>query len=151
MELKYKVTLEATHHGPLLDKPCVFIEIGSTQIEWKDRRASFCIAKTIIDAVKNFKPSTYQEIAIGIGGPHYCPSFNKIQLSSNVAIAHVIPKYLDPITEEMILESVNKTSEEVDFAIVDWKGLGNAGQRDKVLEILDKNYISWKKVGEIKK
>ena len=26
---KYQVTSECTHHGPLLDKPCVFIEIGS--------------------------------------------------------------------------------------------------------------------------
>src|SRR3989344_1434709 len=24
----YKVTMEATHHGPLIDKPCIFIEIG---------------------------------------------------------------------------------------------------------------------------
>jgi len=42
----YKVTMEATHHGPLIDKPCIFIEIGSTENEWTDRRAAFIIAKT---------------------------------------------------------------------------------------------------------
>ncbi|MCX6750646.1 MAG: hypothetical protein NTZ83_04270, partial [Candidatus Pacearchaeota archaeon] len=30
-DLNYKVTLECTHHGPLISKPCVFIEIGSTE------------------------------------------------------------------------------------------------------------------------
>ena len=32
---KYKLTLECTHHGPLIEKPCVFIEIGSTETEWE--------------------------------------------------------------------------------------------------------------------
>jgi len=151
MELKYDVTLEATHHGPLLDIPSVFIEIGSTKDQWKDRRASFCIAKTIINAVKTFKPNKYREIAVGIGGPHYCPSFNKIQEKSNVAISHIIPKYMKPITEQMILESINKTAEEVDFVVLDWKGLGTAEERNEVIRILEKNYITWKKVSEIKK
>ena len=37
----YELTLECTHHGPLIDKPCIFIEIGSTENEWKDRKAGF--------------------------------------------------------------------------------------------------------------
>ena len=28
----YRITMEATHHGPLIDKPCIFIEIGSKKI-----------------------------------------------------------------------------------------------------------------------
>ena len=106
---KYQATLECTHHGPLINKPCVFIEIGSTETEWKDRRAGFVIAKTIIDTIENFKENPYNEIAIGIGGPHYCPNFNKIQLNSNFAISHIIPGYVLPITDEMIKEAVNKT------------------------------------------
>lgn len=150
-DLKYDVTLEATHHGPLIDRPSLFIEVGGGEIEWKDRRASFVIAKTIRDAIESWKENPYREIAIGIGGPHYCPGFNKIELHSNVAIAHVIPKYVSPITEEMVLEAINKTVEEVDFALLDWKGLGKSEDRNKVIEILEKNYISWKKTGEIEK
>lgn len=149
-ELKYKVTLECTHHGPLIDKPCVFIEIGGGEREWKDRAASFVVAKTIREAIETYKENPYREIAIGIGGPHYCPSFNKIQEKSNVAIAHIIPKYVSPITEEMILESFNQTIEEIDFAILDWKGLGIAEERDKIISILEKNYINWKRNTEIK-
>src|SRR6056297_2520372 len=131
-QLKYKVTLEATHHGPLIDRPSVFIEIGSQEEQWKDRRAGFCVAKAIREAIETWKENPYGEIGVGMGGPHYCPSFNKLQLNSNVGISHIIPKYMIPITEEMILESVNNTIEEVDFAILDWKGLGKKDQRDEV-------------------
>ena len=147
----YKFTLEATHHGPLISKPCVFIEIGSTETEWKDRRAGFVIAKTIEETISGFKENPYNEVAVAIGGPHYCPNFNKIQLKSNVAISHVIPGYIMPITEDMIKESIGKTYEEVDFVVLDWKGLGKSENRQEVIDILEKNYISWKKSGEISK
>ena len=143
--------MEATHHGPLIDTPCVFIEIGSTEIEWKDSRAGFIIAKTIHKAIQEFKENDYHEIAFAIGGPHYCPNFNKIQLKSNVAISHVIPKYKLPLTDEMVKEAVKKTEEEVDFALIDWKGVGNAEERDKMLGILDKNYIRYKRTSEVNK
>jgi len=148
---KYQVTLECTHHGPLIQKPCVFIEIGSTETEWEDRRAAFVIAKTISEIIQEFKENPYNEVAVGIGGPHYCPSFNKIQLNSNVAISHVIPKYVFPIGEEEIKEVIEKTDEEVDFVVLDWKGLGKAEERRRLINILEKNYISYKKTSEIEK
>lgn len=147
----YSVTMEATHHGPLIDKPSVFIEIGSTDVEYNDRRAGFIVAKTIFDLIENFKENPYNEVAIGVGGPHYCPSFNKIQLESNVAISHVISAYALPITDEMIKEAIEKTEEEIDFFVLDWKGLGNVEKRNEVIKILEKNYIQWKKSGEIKR
>jgi len=145
----YKATLECTHHGPLIEKPCVFIEIGSTEIEWTNRRMGFIIAKTIQETIEEFKENKYREIAVGIGGPHYCPSFNNLQLKTNVAISHVISEYNMPITQEMILEAIKKTLEEVDFVLLDWKGLGKSEQRQQVVDILEKNYIQWKKTSEI--
>jgi len=148
---RYKVTLECTHHGPLINKPCIFIEIGSTQTEWEDRRAGFILAKTISETIREFKENPYNEIAIGIGGPHYCPNFNKIQLSSNVAISHVIPQYVFPLTEEMVREAIEKTDEEVDFAVLDWKGMGQADQRNQALAILDKLYLNYKRTSDVSK
>lgn len=145
----YKLTLECTHHGPLIDKPCVFIEIGSTETEWNNRRAGFVIAKTIQETIEEFKENKYREIAVGIGGPHYCPSFNSIQLKSNVAIAHVISEYNMPISESMIVEAIKKTYEDVDFALLDWKGLGKSEQRQLVIDILEENHIQWKKTSDI--
>jgi D-aminoacyl-tRNA deacylase len=147
----YSVTLEATHHGPLIKKPCLFIEIGPSETEWNDRRAGFIIAKTISDSIKEFKENPYNEIAIGIGGPHYCPNFNKIQEKSNFAISHIIAQYALPLTEEMVKEAIAKTQEEIDFAIIDWKGLGNAEQRQQAIQILDKLYINYKRTSDIGK
>jgi len=146
----YLLTLECTHHGPLIDKPCVFIEIGSTEEEWNDRRAAFVIAKTISDIIKEYKENPYNEVAIGIGGPHYCPNFNKIQLNSNVAFSHIIPEYNLPFNEEMIKEAREKTIEEVDFVVLDWKGI-KGEERQRIIEILDKNYISYKRTSDIEK
>jgi D-aminoacyl-tRNA deacylase len=148
---KYDLTLECTHHGPLINKPAVFIEIGGGTAEWKDRHASFCVAKTIIEAIETFKENPYNEIAIGLGGPHYCPTFNKLQLTSNVAISHIIPKYIEPITLDMVKEALEKTKEEVDFVVLDWKGLGNKEEKQRIIDFLDKNYISYKRSSEIKK
>ena len=109
LDKDYAVTLEATHHGPLIDKPCIFIEIGATETEWNDRRAGFVVAKTIEETIKTFKENPYNEVAIAIGGPHYCPTFNKIQSNSNVAISHVIPAYALPLSDEMIKEENKQT------------------------------------------
>lgn len=147
----YVVTMEATHHGPLIDKPSVFIEIGSTEIEYNDRRAGFIVAKTIFDIIEDFKENPYNEVAVGVGGPHYCPGFNKIQLKSNVAISHVIPSYALPLTDEMVKEAMEKTEEEIDFFVVDWKGLGKVEQRDESINVLERNYVQWKKSGDIQK
>ncbi|MBI2043825.1 hypothetical protein HYT24_00485 [Candidatus Pacearchaeota archaeon] len=147
----YAVTMEATHHGPLIDRPCVFVEIGSTETEYQDRRAGFVVAKTISDTIFSFKENPYNEVAIAIGGPHYCPNFNKIQDKSNLAISHVVSAYSFPLTEEMVKEVVSKTEEEVDLAILDWKGLGTAEQRQSILDILNKLYIRYEKTSDIEK
>jgi D-aminoacyl-tRNA deacylase len=147
---EYNITLECTHHGPLIDKPCVFIEIGATEKEWKDTKAAFVIAKTIFETMKEFKENPYREIAIGIGGPHYAPNFTRLQLESNVAISHIIPSYVFPLTEEMVREAVAKTEEEIDFVALDWKGLGTSEHRQDIINILDKLYLNYKKTSNAK-
>jgi len=148
---EYELTLECTHHGPLIDKPCVFVEIGSTETEWKDRKAAFIVARTIYETIQEFKENPYNEIAIGIGGPHYCPSFNKIQMNSNVAISHIISEYAFPITEEMVQEAIAGTEEDIDLILLDWKGMGTSEQRQQTLDVLNKFYIQKKKTSEISK
>ena len=145
----YDVTMEATHHGPLIEKPCVFIEIGPSETEWNDTKAAFVVARTISETISEFKDNPYREIAVGIGGGHYCPGFNKIQAKSNMAISHVIPQYAFPLTEEMIKEAIEKTEEELDWVLLDWKGLGTAEQRDKIIEMLNKLYVNYKKTSDV--
>jgi D-aminoacyl-tRNA deacylase len=148
---KYDLTMECTHHGPLINKPCVFVEIGATEEEWKDRRAGFVVAKAIYETINSFKENPYNEVAVGIGGPHYCPAFNKLQMDSNIAISHVIPQYAFPLTEKMVQEAITGTDENVDILLMDWKGLGNAEEREKVLSVLNKFYIQKRKTSEVGK
>jgi len=145
----YEVTLECTHHGPYLEKPCCFIELGSAQQQWQDESAALVVAKTIA-GLQDYK-KIKQKIAIGIGGPHYCPNFNKIQLNSEYAISHIIPEYALPLTESMLKESINKTQEIVSTIIIDWKGCGKSADREKVLDILKKSGLEIKKTSEIEK
>lgn len=129
----YELTMEATHHGPYVEKPAVFCEIGSTEEEWNDKNNGGLMAKTIIQGLGNENKS--YETAFGIGGPHYCNNFNKIALRTNIALSHICPKYhLDKLDESLLRQSIEKTKEKVDFALLDWKGLGTEKQR--IVELL---------------
>ena len=129
----YELTLEATHHGPYMHKPSVFVEVGSTELEWNDKENGKILANTIMNALK--KEVSDQKIAIGIGGPHYCANFNKLLLRSNYAVSHICPKYhLSNLTEELVKEAIENTNEKVDRVMLDWKGLGTEKQR--IIKIL---------------
>jgi len=157
---EHEITLECTHHGPLITRPCCFIEVGSSEEGWKDKEAAKIIAKTIadfqnFDGWKNESKEKNKKIktAIAIGGPHYCPNFNKIQLSnlSNLAISHIIPEYHLPLSESMLQESIIKTHEHVTTAIIDWKGCGNSESRQKIIELCEKHSLQVLRTDQIDK
>ena len=142
----YEITLEATHHGPYIEKPAVFVEIGSTEKEWNDKQNGKIIAETIMNALGNQNKN--YEIAVGIGGPHYCNNFNKVMLATNIALSHVCPKYkLENLDENLIRHSIKKTQEKVDFILLDWKGLGKEKQR--IVEILKDMNLEFKRSDKI--
>lgn len=145
---EYEITLEATHHGPYVEKPSVFVEIGSTEKEWSDKQNGEIIAKTIMNAIGNEKKD--YKIAIGIGGPHYTMNFNKIALRTDIALSHICPKYaLQNLDEELIKQAVQKTVEKVDFVLLDWKGLGQEKQR--IIEMLKKLNLEFRRTDQIAK
>ncbi len=127
-DLHHEVTLEVTHHGPYLEKPSMFIEIGSDEKNWQNKKAGKIISDVIIKLLKNNNKD--YKVAFGIGGPHYCNTFNKVLLRTDIAIGHICPKYqLENLDKEMISQAIEKTKEKVDFVLLDWKGLGKEKQR----------------------
>ncbi|NVM53415.1 MAG: hypothetical protein HWN66_06890 [Candidatus Helarchaeota archaeon] len=136
-QLEYDVTSEVTHHGPTnLDSPCVFIELGSNETFWQDSRGARIVAEIILKLITEPPSLSHLIYAIGFGGPHYASNFNRVQLKTNYAVAHIAPKYvLDDITEELIIQAINKTVEKVEYAILDWKGMIKT-QREKIIESL---------------
>src|SRR3989344_6998385 len=131
----YEITMEATHHGPYVETPSVFVEIGSTEKEWNEKENGEIIAKTIINAINNENKN--YKIAVGLGGTHYCTNFNKIMLKTDIALSFICPKYaLQDLNENLIQQAVQKTKEKIDFVLLDWKGLGKEKQR--IADILNK-------------
>jgi len=146
----WQTTLECTHHGPFIEKPCLFIEIGSNEKDWKDKDAGKAIATTIEQAIEKIKQNKKYQSAIGIGGPHYCPNFNKIQLNSDIAISHIISQYIFPITEQIIKQAIEKTQEKIQLVLLDWKGM-KSEQRNQTINLLNKLNLKYKRTSEIKK
>jgi D-aminoacyl-tRNA deacylase len=129
----FDVIQECTHHGPYIEKPCFFIEIGSTEEEWKNKDAAKIIVTTILHLLEH-KPKQHRT-ALGIGGLHTTPNFKKIILNSGIAIGHVCPKYmLEFLDKELIERSLERTFSKADLIILDWKGLGE--HKQKITEIL---------------
>ncbi len=144
----YEITMEATHHGPYVEKPAVFIEIGSTEKEWNDKENGKIIAETIMNALKS--DETGFKTAIGIGGPHYCNNFNKIVLRGDIAISHICPKYqLENFNGELIKEAIGKTKEKAGFILLDWKGLG--AEKQRILELLKDLNLDYERADQILK
>ncbi len=142
------VTLECTHHGPLIDKPTVYVEIGSSENEWENKEAAEIIAKTIVDVMVDDIPNN--GVVFGIGGPHYCNNFNKLLRRTEFAVGHVCPKHmLEKLDKEMIKEAIAKTKEGVEFVLLDWKGLG--GEKQRIMGILDELGVAYKRTDQLDK
>ncbi len=134
--LNFDIIQECTHHGPYLEKPCFFIEIGSTEEQWKSKEAGKIISKTIMHLLK--KPPKEYKSAVGIGGLHTTPNFKKIILNSKITIGHVCPKYnLKNLNENNLKKALSKTIPKSKLIILDWKGLGKYKEK---INLLTKEY-----------
>jgi len=119
--LNYEVSYECTHHGPSLDAPTMFAELGSTPKQWKDTKAAEVVADAAVAAVSD---CTSCSVALGIGGPHYNKKFTKMALNNQRAFGHMIPKYaLNEVDTEIIRQCIERTVEQVDSVVLDWKGI----------------------------
>lgn len=82
------VAFEVTHHGPWLDRPTFFVEIGSDETQWKNKHAAEILARAIMKNEKSEYPAV-----VGVGGGHYAPRFTEFALSREVDFGHMIPNY----------------------------------------------------------
>lgn len=112
--------LEVTHHGPYFEKAAaLFVELGSTEKEWVNDRAAEAVAAAAIKAA-NATRNAYP-VASGFGGGHYAPKFSDLALRGKYAFAHIIPKYAfrEGLTPELILQSIRRSLERVEYALID--------------------------------
>jgi len=142
-QLAYTVSYECTHHGPSLNVPTMFAELGSSIAQWKDIEAAEAVAHATIAVIR--KQTTYPT-AIGIGGPHYNEKFTKIALTTSTAFGHMIPKYaIAKVDNAMIRQCVEKTQEKIEFAMLDWKGI-KGEDKEKLVKTISAMGLRMEKV-----
>lgn len=141
-QIKYEVSLEVTHHSPTVDFPVIFVEVGSSEKQWKDKEACEAVADTIAKLIKN-EPENVLVYA-GFGGNHYAPTFSRRILESRVALGHICPKYqLDKVSDRLVLKGVEMTSPKPVAAVIERKGTSKE-QRDRLIQLFETNKINWK-------
>jgi len=114
--LNYHVCYEVTHHGPYLEVPTLFAEVGSTEEEWIKKEPAQIIAQSILELLGEFH---YEEdftddipVLLGIGGGHYAPRFTDVVFEKKATFGHMIPSYqIDAgnINREMVKKALNST------------------------------------------
>ena len=149
-ELKnFSIDIEVTHHGPtLIEKPLIFMELGSSKHEWVIKEAGKYLANAIIQTVfkyLEFVRLDNQKIGLGFGGTHYTPNFNRLIRNANIAMSFICPKYyIQDLDKDLISKMINNTLEKVDYFIVDWKGT-NSDDKKHLLPLLEDFKIPVKK------
>ncbi len=132
---EFMVAYEGTHHGPSLDVPSLFVEIGSTAKEWTNPLAGEAVAEAAIAAIEC---SWSCEPAVGVGGSHCNRRLSNIGLESKAAIGHIIPSYAFKwLSSELIQHCVERTIEKDSIIILDWKGV-DGKDREKLQRVLEK-------------
>lgn len=148
----FSVDIEVTHHGPtILEKPLIFMELGSSKVEWVIDEAGESVANAIISTVFKFleyKSRNDQEIGLGFGGTHYGPNFHRLIKNNDIAMSFICPKYyIQELNADLIGKMINNTFEKVDYFIIDWKGT-NSEDKKHLIPLLEEFKIPIKKTKE---
>jgi D-aminoacyl-tRNA deacylase len=133
---RYQVTIEATHHGPTsLQKPVLFVELGSSEEFWGDKAAASVVAEALVESLA--EKTIWSRVAIGFGGTHYPEKFTRMMIEEDIAFSFVAPKYaLKDIDERMFGQMLQRTNAPVRQAVLDWKGLGP--HKDKIVDLVSR-------------
>ena len=130
----FQIIIEATHHGPTaLNKPTIFIEIGTTEKQWNDANLCESIATLVDEVLAEDIPKN--PVAICFGGTHYPEKFTKELLKGGFGLGTVMPKHALDYLDEKLFSHILERNQKATAAFLDWGGLGP--NKKKLLELLD--------------
>lgn len=148
---EYWTGIEVTHHGPTnYTVPVLFMEVGGTELEWRDISACSLIADVIYyittkisEGFENYEKVTY----IGIGGTHYASRYIKFLERDEYYMGHIIPKYAHETSPDTIIDEMyEKTIGDEKIFLIDRKGTKSV-HRKRFIERIEKLGYKWKLVG----
>jgi D-aminoacyl-tRNA deacylase len=87
--LGLRATFEATHHGPELDLPAYFVEIGFGDDPGPPPEA----VRVLADVIPEVVPEAGDRVTVGVGGGHYAPHFTDLALKRRWAFGHLLSKH----------------------------------------------------------
>ena len=138
------VVYEATHHGPLLVTPSMFIEVGGNDGVIADKRFAAVLANAAKEALVEKRAQEFDTVAVGIGGMHYSQKFTRLALEGKYAFAHIMPKYYVAETG-MLAQAFTRSDMKPEKAVIEWKSI-NAAERDSVIRGLGELGIDYDRV-----
>ncbi|MBW9222406.1 hypothetical protein KKP97_05100 [Methanothermococcus sp. SCGC AD-155-C09] len=141
-----KISFEGVHHGPSdLETPSVFVEIGSTEREWKNEILGRIIGRSILSTIEVLERENYDkdvDRVISFGGGHYAPKFTKLALEGKYYVGYIVPKYAK-VSHNVLNQMIEK--QDFDYVIFDWKGLRSEDKKEYI-RFFENNSILWKRV-----
>ena len=141
--VEFEITIEATHHGPTaLNKPALFIEVGTTEKQWNDKTLCDSVAK-IVEDVMSTTPNNH-DVAICFGGTHYPEKFNKELIVGQYALGTIIPKHALDFVDEKLFSHILERNKEAKSALVDWSSLGK--NKQKIVDLIKTTNLEMIKV-----
>ena len=85
----WPTSFESTHHGPSLEQPAFFVEIGAA--DWARP------PKEAVDGLRSLlaglESDPRDRLALGLGGGHYAPHFTDLVLERRWAFGHLLPRH----------------------------------------------------------
>ena len=102
----FDLSLETTHHGPWVETPSLFIEIGSTIDTWGHLEAAEVLAGIIYrglgldgsEGLGNWDGKG--RVVVTLGGGHYAPRGNMLGLHDGIWIGHMLATYALPFEKD---------------------------------------------------
>ena len=137
------VMYEATHHGPFLDTPSFFVEVGGNKETVESVKFAGGVAESIVGMLRDGSRE-YGKVAIGIGGTHYPEKFTRLALEGKYAFAHMMPRY-QAGNLDMLQKAVERADSEVELAVIEWKSI-KADDRDKIIGRLGELGLDYERV-----
>lgn len=90
--LPHDVSYEATHHGPYMELPSLFVEIGSDETWYDDIPSGNVLAAAVTDVLDG-EGFIDGPVHVGIGGGHYVPRMNDKALAGEADFGHLLAAY----------------------------------------------------------
>lgn len=127
--VEFDITIETTHHGPsALDKPEIFVEVGTTPRQWNDEKLCSKVADVVHETLASDVPQN-NPVAVCFGGTHYSSKFTNEILHGPHALGTVVPKKAISHIDDKLFDHIMRRNHMATDALLEWGGISSSGKK----------------------